>query len=77
MIAVLEACLSWDDAALDQAIKAWVERDGLSFKDVAQPARVALTGRGASPSLHQVLAALGKSASIARLTKAAARASAA
>jgi glutamyl-tRNA synthetase len=76
LMAVLEACPSWDEAALDQAIKAWVEKDGLSFKDIAQPARVALTGRGASPSLHQVLAALGKSASIARLTKAAERASA-
>jgi glutamyl-tRNA synthetase len=76
MIAMLEACPSWDEASLDAAIKAWVERDGLSFKDVAQPARVALTGRAASPSLHQVLAALGKGASLARLSKAASRASA-
>jgi glutamyl-tRNA synthetase len=76
MIGVLEACASWNEAALDLALKAWVEGDGLSFKDIAQPARVALTGRGASPSLHQVLAALGKSVSIARLEKAAFRAEA-
>ncbi len=75
MIAVLDACPSWNEAALDSVLKAWVERDGLSFKDVASPARVALTGRSASPSLHQVLAALGKSVSIARLEKAAQRAS--
>jgi glutamyl-tRNA synthetase len=74
MIAMLEACASWDEDALDAAIKAWVLREGLPFKDVASPARVALTGRGASPSLHQVLAALGRDVSLARLAKAAKRA---
>jgi glutamyl-tRNA synthetase len=77
MTAMLAACPSWDEASLDSAIKAWVEKSGLSFKDVAQPARVALTGRAASPSLHQVLAALGKDASIARLERAALRAASA
>ena len=74
MIAVLRACESWDEDSLDAAIKAWVLREGLAFKDVASPARVALTGRGASPSLHQVLAALGRDVSLARLAKAAKRA---
>jgi glutamyl-tRNA synthetase len=70
----LEACPSWDEPSLDGAIKAWVEREGIAFKDVASPARVALTGRSASPSLHQVLAALGKDVSIARLEAAVLRA---
>jgi glutamyl-tRNA synthetase len=64
----------WGDAALDLAIKAWAEKEGIAFKDVAQPARVALTGRAASPSLHQVLAVLGKDASLARLAQGTARA---
>ena len=71
VIAVLETCPSWDEASLDAALKAWVQRQGLAFKDVAPPLRVALTGRGASPSLHQVLSVLGKVVSMARLEKAA------
>jgi glutamyl-tRNA synthetase len=76
MIDVLRACPSWDEASLDLGLKEWVARDGIAFKDVAQPARVALTGRSASPSLHQVLAVLGKDASIARLERGALRAEA-
>jgi glutamyl-tRNA synthetase len=76
MIAMLQASVSWDEASLDASLKAWVEREGIAFKDVASPARVALTGRSASPSLHQVLAVLGKDRSIARLEKGALRAEA-
>jgi glutamyl-tRNA synthetase len=74
MITMLGAWESWDEASLDAGIKAWALREGLDFKDVASPARVALTGRSASPSLHQVLSALGKDLSLARLEKAARRA---
>jgi glutamyl-tRNA synthetase len=75
-LAFVEATPDWSLERLDAEIKAWVERDKLSFKDIAQPARVALTGRAASPSLHQVLAVLGKKASIARLRHGLARAEA-
>jgi glutamyl-tRNA synthetase len=77
MIEVLKASPTWDEASLDIGLKEWVAREGLLFKDVAQAARVALTGRSASPSLHQVLAILGKDASIARLERGAVRAEAA
>jgi glutamyl-tRNA synthetase len=40
------------------------------MKDVAQPARVALTGRSASPPLFDVMVVLGKSRSLARLKRA-------
>jgi glutamyl-tRNA synthetase len=76
MIDVLAAWPSWDEASLDLGLKEWVAREGIAFKDIAQPARVALTGRSASPSLHQVLAVLGKDASIARLARGADRAEA-
>jgi glutamyl-tRNA synthetase len=75
--AMLAGVSDWSEAALDLAMKGWVEREGLAFKDIAQPARVALTGRGASPSLHQVLAVLGKDVSLARLERGASRADAA
>ena len=35
---------------------AWLGRAGLEIKDVAQPARVALTGRTATPGLFEVIA---------------------
>jgi glutamyl-tRNA synthetase len=76
MIEALKAWPSWDEAALDLELKEWVVREGIAFKDMAQPARVALTGRSASPSLHQVLAVLGRDASIARLERGALRAEA-
>jgi glutamyl-tRNA synthetase len=77
MASMLEAWSDWSEASLDAGLKAWVEKEGIAFKDVAQPARVALTGRGASPSLHQVLAVLGKDVAVARLLKGATRAEAA
>jgi glutamyl-tRNA synthetase len=72
----LLATPSWEEALLDVAMKTWAEKEGVLFKDIAGPARVALTGRSASPSLHQVMAVLGKTASLARLAKAASRAEA-
>jgi glutamyl-tRNA synthetase len=44
------------------------------MKHIAQPARVALTGRTASPSLYQVMFVLGRDASLARLDRAVLRA---
>ena len=47
----------------------WLVEKGLLIKDVAQPARVSLTGRSASPGLFEVLEALGREESLARLEK--------
>lgn len=53
--------------AIEAAITAWLADKHLELKDVAQPARVALTGRSASPGLHEVLEVLGKERALARL----------
>ena len=55
---------------LEARVKAWIESQGLKMKDVAQPMRVALTGRTASPGLFDVMAVLGKETSLTRLTRA-------
>jgi glutamyl-tRNA synthetase len=55
--------------ALEERITAWLAEKGLQIKDVAQPARVALTGRTASPGLYEVLEVLGRDESLARLEK--------
>jgi glutamyl-tRNA synthetase len=49
---------------------AWLAEQQLEMKDVAQPVRVALSGRTASPGLDEVLAWLGKERSLARLDRA-------
>ncbi|HEY4014707.1 MAG TPA: glutamate--tRNA ligase [Polyangiaceae bacterium] len=64
---VVEGVEAWDAPAIEAAVEAWLQRAGLSIKEVAQPARVALTGRTASPGLFDVIAALGRERAAARL----------
>ncbi len=68
---VLEKADPWTAPALEAATHAWLAAAGRQIKDVAQPARVALTGRTASPGLFDVIATLGKTRSLARLRAAA------
>lgn len=68
---LFEAAAVWEAEPLETAFKAWVESAGLTMKDVAQPIRVALTGRTASPPLFDVMTVLGKERSLARLQRAA------
>jgi glutamyl-tRNA synthetase len=60
---------TWEEAELDRKAHAHLEASGLQMKDFAQAARVALTGRSASPGLFQVMAILGRERSLARLTR--------
>ena len=52
---------------LETKVKAWLEAEGLKMKDVAQAARVALTGRTKSPGLFEVMALLGRERTLSRL----------
>ena len=54
---------------MEAATTAWLEAEGLAIKNVAQPARVALTGRGASPGLYETIVLLGKDHALARLRR--------
>jgi glutamyl-tRNA synthetase len=55
---------------LEEGVTAWLAGRGLELKDVAQAARVAITGRSASPGLFEVIAVLGKDVVLARLDRA-------
>ena len=57
----------WEASNLKQAIDAWLLEKKLQIKDVAQPARVALTGSTTSPGLYEVIAALGREQTLVRL----------
>lgn len=71
LAAVLEGVHPWTPAAIEEGVNAWLAGAGLTIKEVAQPARVALTGRTASPGLFDVIAVLGRERAIARLRAAA------
>lgn len=66
-VAALPEC---DREAAEKVIHAYVEEQGIKFKQVAQPLRVALTGSLGGPGLPDVMAALGKNATLARLDRA-------
>ncbi|MEM9860930.1 MAG: glutamate--tRNA ligase, partial [Myxococcota bacterium] len=60
----------FDAETLEASIKGWIERDALKMKAVAQPARMALTGRTKSPGLYETLVILGRESSLARIDRA-------
>lgn len=68
----LEGATSWNAQAVEQRVDSFLKERNLQIKDVAQSARVALTGRTASPGLFDVMATLGKSETLRRLQRAAA-----
>jgi glutamyl-tRNA synthetase len=62
-----EAVETWTAEALEQTVRAHAERAGIKLGQVAQPLRVALTGRTTSPGIFEVLVVLGKDESIGRM----------
>jgi glutamyl-tRNA synthetase len=52
---------------LEQRTNDWLAAEGLAMKDVAQAARVALTGRSAAPGLFEIAVVLGRAESVRRL----------
>jgi glutamyl-tRNA synthetase len=55
---------------LETAFKTVMEQTGLKLGKIAQPVRVALTGRTASPGIFEVIEIIGKARVIARLKRA-------
>jgi glutamyl-tRNA synthetase len=58
---------SWTSAELEQCVRNFAEAEGVKLGKVAQPLRVALTGSTASPPIFDVLVALGRDESLARI----------
>jgi glutamyl-tRNA synthetase len=63
----LEAVTPWTSETTEAAMRAFAEQNNLKLGAVAQPLRVALTGRTTSPGIFDVLAVLGKQECLARL----------
>lgn len=72
--AVLAGVEPFTAAELTARVHEWLAKEGIEMKEVAQAARVAITGRSASPGLFEVMEVLGKELSQRRLEHAAAMA---
>jgi glutamyl-tRNA synthetase len=66
----LEALPEFTAPAIERAVRALTEELGLKLVDLAQLARLAVTGRTASPPIFDVLALLGSAETLARLRRA-------
>ena len=72
LLSVVETAEPFTAASIEEKVHAFLATKGLEIKAVAQPARVALTGRSASPGLFEVMEVLGKDACVRRLREGAA-----
>ena len=68
---VITSVTPFDNPTLEAKVKGWMEANELKMKQVAQPARVAMTGRTQSPGLFEVMEVLGEDETIKRLLTAA------
>ncbi len=69
----LETTTPWDEAAVEGAVRQLGGELGVKLVELAQPVRLALTGRTASPPIFGVMADLGRDETLARLRGALAR----
>lgn len=61
---------AFDRGTLERTFEAFLAQNGIQLKVVAQPLRLALTGKTASPGLFEVMEVLGKDKVIKRLDEA-------
>jgi glutamyl-tRNA synthetase len=62
-----EDITDWSAASTESAVRAYAESASVKLGAIAQPLRAALTGRTTSPGIFDVLTALGKTESLARI----------
>jgi len=60
---------AWDEAVLHGAFTAFMEEQQVKLGKIAQPVRVALTGKTASPGIFEVMEVLGKERCLARIDR--------
>jgi glutamyl-tRNA synthetase len=70
LVSQFEILDEFSEENLESAFKAVMDQTGLKLGKIAQPVRVALTGKTASPGIFEVAAILGKDKVLSRLQKA-------
>jgi glutamyl-tRNA synthetase len=67
LVEALEGCATFDADSIGQAFNAVMAAQGLKLGKVAPAVRVAIVGHSVSPSIYDVLAALGQAETLRRL----------
>ena len=70
LVEKLASSSDYTEKSLENAFKAVMDQTGLKLGKIAQPVRVALTGKTASPGIFEIIAILGPDRVIPRLGKA-------
>jgi glutamyl-tRNA synthetase len=68
--AALERAPAFDEGALEAALGALIERDGIKPREVYQPLRVAISGSTVSPGIFESVALLGREETLRRIDRA-------
>jgi glutamyl-tRNA synthetase len=69
LLARFEAFPVFSKQEWEDSFKKLVEEEGMKMGQLAQPVRVVLTGRAASPGLFEVMDVLGRERTLLRLRK--------
>jgi glutamyl-tRNA synthetase len=67
---VLAAVQPFEVAALEEALKKFLENEGIKIGDIVHTLRVAVTGKSVGPGVYDCLAILGREACLARIDRA-------
>ena len=67
MLDQLEALDKFKEVDLENAFKAVMEKTGLKLGKIAQPVRLALTGKTASPGIFEIIEIIGKDRVLSRI----------
>lgn len=73
LLPVLSELSDWTPGAIDAALKSYCDANTFKLNDVAQPLRIAITGRTVSPAIGESLALLGKTRTMSRIQQCLAR----
>ena len=70
LAAAIEAVEPFNKDGIESFLKDFIEKRGIKFKVIAQPLRIALTGKTVSPGIDEVMATLGQSRVMGRINDA-------
>ncbi len=70
LLTELESLEDFSEKALEDVFKKVMEQTGLKLGKIAQPVRVALTGKTASPGIFEIIEIIGKDQVLSRIRKA-------
>ena len=70
LVGALEKTDPFDQETLEKTFVKFLEENDIKLRKIAQPLRVALTGKTASPGIFEVMEVLGKEKVIERIQKA-------